>query len=42
MPACLGGVAARGQDSGRDQIRGRGDELHPVGLAQVRGFGGSL
>ena len=41
-PAGRGGVGAHGQHSGRDQIGGRGDEFHVVGLGQVGGFGGRL
>ena len=42
MLAGRAGVGAHGQDSGRDQVGGRGDEFHLVGLGQVGGFGGSL
>ena len=42
MPACLAGVGAHGEDSGRDQVGGRGDEFHLVCLGQVGGFGGSF
>ena len=42
MPAGRAGVGAHGQDRGRDQVGGRGDEFHLVGLGQVGGFGGSF
>ena len=40
MPAGRAGVGAHGQDSGRDQVGGRGDEFHLVDLGQAGGFGG--
>ena len=42
MPAGRAGVGAHGQDSGRDQVGGRGDEVHLVGLGQAGGFGGGF
>jgi hypothetical protein len=42
MPAGLARVAAHGQDGGRDQVGGRGDEVHLARLGQVGGFGGGF
>ena len=42
MPTCRAGVAAHGQDRGGDQVGGRGDEVHLLGLGQVGGFGGGF
>ena len=42
MPAGRAGVGAHGEDGGRDQVGGRGNEFHLVCLGQVGGFGGSF
>ena len=42
MRSCCTGVAAQGQDSGRDQVGRRGDEFHLMGLSQAGGFGGGF
>src|ERR1700722_5421498 len=42
MSACGTGVGPHGQDGGRDQVGGRGDEFHLVCLSQVGGFAGSF
>jgi len=42
MPAGPAGVGAQGQDGGRDDVSGRGNEFHLVRLGRAGGLGGNV